>query len=282
MKAGRKHLAALLFAATGLVQANEGARAHFQMLFPGESLRQANSGSFDLLAIFTHVFNGGPSMQMGPPKALYLLKQRGDEGKPEKVDLLKRAEKFDWIGAEKDPVAAYKVAMPQADLRSLGDYVFVLEPEPFLEATEDKYIQQFTKSVVNVGGVPGNWDKVVGLPAEIRPLTKPYANWTGGLFRGVVLSKGKPVPFAEVEVEYVNRLPDSGKRIWAGEPQIKPSHPALGPMSIRADAAGNIAVALPRAGWWGIAALDVGPTKKHKGKKLSQDAVIWVQVTDVK
>lgn len=256
--------------------------AHFQMLLPGESLRMANSGATDLAAIFTHVFNGGPSMQMGQPRALYLLKQRGDEGRPEKVDLLKRAEKFEWLGDGKESVTAWKVPLAASDLRSLGDYVFVLEPEPFLETSEDKYIQQFTKTVVNVGGMPGNWDKVVGLAAEIRPLNKPYANWTGGVFRGVVLSKGKPVPFAEVEVEFVNRKPDLATRAWSGEAQFKTAHPALGAMSIRADAQGNIAIGLPKAGWWGIAALDVGPTKTFKGKKLSQDAVLWVQVSDPK
>ena len=257
-------------------------RAHFQMLYPGESLRMHNSGPLELLAIFTHVFHGAPSMVMGPPKALYVVKQRGGDAKPEKVDLLKQAEKFDWRGGGRDPVPAYRVALPANEVRSLGDYVFVLEPEPYLEATEDKYIQQFTKTIVNVGGMPGNWDKPLGLPAEIRPLNKPYANWTGGVFRGVVLSKGKPVPFAEIEVEYVNRKPDFATRSWAGEQQISPSHPALGPMSLRADAAGTFSIALPRAGWWGVAALDVGPVKTHKGKKLSQDAVLWVQAFDVK
>ena len=258
------------------------ARAHFQMLYPGESLRMHNSGPLELLAIFTHVFHGAPSMVMGPPKALYVVKQRGGDSRPEKVDLLKQAEKFDWRGGGKDPVPAYRVALPANEVRSLGDYVFVLEPEPYLEATEDKYIQQFTKTIVNVGGMPGNWEKPVGLPAEIRPLNKPYANWTGGVFRGVVLSKGKPVPFAEIEVEYVNRKPDFASKAWSGDQQINPSHSALGPMSLRADAAGTFTIALPRAGWWGIAALDVGPVKTHKGKKLSQDAVLWVQAFDVK
>ena len=258
------------------------ARAHFQMLYPGESLRMHNSGPLELLAIFSHVFHGAPSMVMGPPKALYVVKQRGGDAKPEKVDLLKQTEKFDWRGGGKDPVPAYRVALPASEVRSLGDYVFVLEPEPYLEASEDKYIQQFTKTIVNVGGMPGNWDKPVGLPTEIRPLNKPYANWVGGVFRGVVLSKGKPVPFAEIEVEYVNRKPDFASKAWAGDQQVNPPHPALGPISLRSDAAGTVTNALPRAGWWGIAALDVGPVKTHKGKKLSQDAVLWVQAFDVK
>jgi cobalt/nickel transport protein len=257
------------------------AQAHFQMLYPGSSLRMANSGPLDLLAIFTHPFYGQPSMQMGAPQAFFVVKQRGDN-KPEKVDLIKQLEKIDWLGSAKEPVAAYKASLPSAQMRSLGDYVFVLQPEPYLEKEEDKYIQQFTKTIVNVGGVPGNWDQVMGLPAEIRPLNKPYANYVGGLFRGVVLSKGRPVPFAEVEVEYINRKPDLASKAWIGEAQINAPHPALGPQSIRADATGAFAVALPKAGFWGIAALNVGPVKSYKGKKLSQDAVIWVEATDIK
>ena len=48
------------------------------------------------------------------------------------------------------------------------------------------------------------------------------------------------------------------------------------------DANGVFTYALPKAGWWGFAALGVGPDTKHDGKPLSQDAVIWVQAVDMK
>lgn len=255
------------------------ADAHFQMLYPGEAAR-VSGGGIELLMVFTHPFYAEPNMVMEPPEALYFLRQRGSDAKPDKVDLLALARKFDWQVPGKDPVAAYKVTVPPAQSRSGGDYVFVLQPAPYLEASEDKYIQQFTKTIINIGGIPGNWDRNVGLPAEIRPLNKPYANWVGGVFRGVVLGGGKPVPYAEVEVEYVNRQP--GADSWTGEPRVTAPQPALGPMSIRADASGTFAVGLPKAGLWGIAALNIGPVKKYKGKPLSQDAVLWVQATEMK
>jgi cobalt/nickel transport protein len=31
-----------------------------------------------------------------------------------------------------------------------------------------------------------------------------------------------------------------------------------------------------------VLALDIGKTKTHKGKPLSQDAVLWMQVRDMK
>ena len=52
--------------------------------------------------------------------------------------------------------------------------------------------------------------------------------------------------------------------------------------AIMTDANGVFTFGLPKAGWWGFAALGVGPDKKHDGKELSQDAVIWVQAVDMK
>jgi len=167
-------------------------------------------------------------------------------------------------------------------MRSLGDYVFVLVPSPFYEAGEDKYIQQFTKTIANVGGVPGNWAEPVGLPAEILPLDKPYANWTGGIFRGIVLSDGEPVPYAELEVEYMNHPPDLDARGLAAEGLVTFPQASFATMSIRANERGEFAIGLPRAGWWGICALGVGPETEHEGKELSQDAVLWIQVKDMR
>lgn len=253
------------------------AQAHFQLLYPGPS---GPGGDLDMLLLFSHPFNGGPTMQMEPPLAFSVTSQRG-EAEPVTTDLIDLVKPYDWTGADGSVAHAYKAVIPGRTVRSMGDYVFALTPAPYYEATEDKYIQQFTKTVLNVGGVPGNWDKDIGLPAEIRPLDKPYANWVGGVFRGVVLSAGEPVPYAEVEVEYINRDPDFAAHGWSGEPRIAAPHPALEVLSIRADANGLVTIGLPKAGWWGLAALSVGPETEHEGKELSQDAVLWIEVTDI-
>lgn len=253
------------------------AEAHFQLLYPGET---RTGGDLDMLLLFSHPFNGGPTMQMEPPEAFSVTSQRG-EAEPVTTDLIDLVEPYDWTGADGSVAHAYMARIPARTVRSMGDYVFSLTPAPYYEATEDKFIQQFTKTILNVGGVPGNWDQEIGLPAEIRPLDKPYANWVGGVFRGIVLSAGAPVPFAEVEVEYVNRDPDLATHGWTGEPRITAPHPALEVLSIRADANGLVTIGLPKAGWWGIAALGVGPRTEHEGKELSQDAVLWVEVSDI-
>ena len=253
--------------------------AHFQMLYVDESAR-VRGGAADIALVFTHPFAAGPTMEMGEPEAFYVVAQRGDEGEAVRTDLEEYLTPVTWEG-EGNAAAAYQAQLPGNVVRSLGDYVFVLEPSPYYEAGEDKYIQQYTKMVMNVGGVPGNWADTIGLPAEIMPLDKPYANWTGGVFRGVVLSDGEPVPFAEIEIEYVNREPDLENSRFADEAAVEAPHPSFETMSIKADANGNFTIGLPRAGWWGICALEIGPVTEHEGKPLSQDAVLWVQVRDM-
>ncbi|MEJ1160587.1 DUF4198 domain-containing protein [Prosthecomicrobium sp. N25] len=270
----------VLAAALGLAGAAP-ASAHFLMLHVDSAARMPG-GSVDLVLAFAHPFPGAPMMTLDKPAAFYMLRQRGAAAKEEKIDLLKYLEPTEFVGTDEKPAAAFKATLPKTETRSMGDYVLVVEPQPYYEATEDKYIQQFTKTVVNVGGVPGNWDKPLKLPAEIRPLDKPYAVWTGGVFRGVVLANGNPVPFAEIEVQYLNRDVDAAGRGWAGDPKVRIPHPAFETVSLRSDASGTFTVGITRAGWWGIAALAVGPTTTHKGKKLSQDAVLWIQAADVK
>ncbi|MCP8936908.1 DUF4198 domain-containing protein [Alsobacter sp. SYSU M60028] len=269
------------FVVAALLAAGGPASAHFLLLYPGDAARMPG-GAIELLIAFAHPFPGAPMMELEKPPGFYVVRQRGAEAKPEKIDLTRFLQRIDFMGTDEKSAAAYRAALPRQEFRSTGDYVFVVEPAPFYEATEDKYIQQFTKTVVNIGGVPGNWDQDVHLPAEIRPLAKPYANWTGGVFSGVVLSDGKPAPFAEIEVQYMNRDPDLAAARWQGEPKVKLPHPAFETVSLRSDAAGVFTIGLPKAGWWGIAALAVGPETTFQGKRLSQDAVLWVQARDMK
>ncbi len=254
--------------------------AHFQMLYVPESALD-RGGPVSMALVFTHPFAGGPTMAMGTPLSFKVISQRGDEAKPVETDLKKYLQPIEWQGVG-NRAAAYEVSLPREIVRSQGDYVFLLEPEPYLEKEEDKYIQQFTKLVMNVGGVPGNWAETQGLPVEIQPLNKPYANWVGGVFRGIVLSEGKPVPFAEIEIEYVNHPPDLAAKASAPTGSVTAPHSAYGNMSMRADANGVVEIGLPKAGWWGICALHAGPETMYKGKPLSQDAVIWVQAKDMR
>jgi cobalt/nickel transport protein len=255
------------------------ALAHFQMVYVEESAL-TRGGEQTLALVFTHPFAGGPNMEMGTPEAFYVVSQRGDEAEPVRTDLTEYLTPVSWAGLD-NSAAAYEATLPANLVRSLGDYVFVLEPAPYYEEGEDKYIQQYTKMVMNVGGVPGNWGETLGLPAEIMPLDKPYANWTGGVFRGVVLADGAPVPFAEIEVEYLNHPPDLEGKRFNSETAVEAPHPSFETMSIKAGPNGEFTIGLPRAGWWGICALDLLPDSQFEGKHVSKDAVLWVQVHDM-
>jgi cobalt/nickel transport protein len=253
--------------------------AHFLVIYtPQTALLRASDLPFNL--VFTHAFHGAPTMAMAKPQRFYSVR-RPARGEPtEEVDLAPYLEQVQWQNGDKT-VSAWKANVPRSAMRSLGDYQVVVEPEPYLEEAEGLYIQQFAKVMINVGGVPGNWGETLGLPAEIHALNKPYANWVGGLFRGIVLSGGIPVPFTQVEVEYLNHALDVVNNRFEEAGAIDAPHPSLEAMVIMTNADGEFSFALPKAGWWGFAALTVGPQHEYKGMPLSQDAILWVQATDL-
>ncbi|MFP4071782.1 MAG: DUF4198 domain-containing protein [Desulfovibrionales bacterium] len=256
------------------------AMAHFQMIYtPDAALNEG--AALDMKLVFTHPFDAGHTMDMPPLDEFYVISQRGEAAPPQKTDLMEYAKKITWTASHSSG-AAYEAKLPKKIVRSMGDYVFVAVPGPYYEKEEDIYIQQLTKVVLNVGGLPGNWAEPVGLPTEILPLDKPYANWTGGVFRGVVLSNGKPVPNADLEVEFLNYPPVPGKNAFPKEGSVKAPQDAFVTMGIKADANGQFTVGIPHAGWWGICALGTGPDTEHKGKEMSQDAVLWFKAVDMK
>ncbi|MCB9948210.1 MAG: DUF4198 domain-containing protein [Rhodospirillaceae bacterium] len=239
----------------GCLQAGS-AVAHFQELVPSSDLVTPQSRSVTFEIVFTHPAHGGPTMAMEPPVRFGVLHQETV------TDLTDRL-----LARTVDDQAAYTASY---DVTAPGDHVFFLEPAPYLETSENVYIQQFAKVVVEAFGAEQGWDTLVGLPAEIRPLVRPYGLWTGNIFRGVVLSEGEPVPFAEIEVEYRNT-----------DGVVFPAA-AFGTQVILADASGTFDFVMPRAGWWGFCALGVGPQTEHEGLELSQDAVFWVRTVDVR
>jgi cobalt/nickel transport protein len=256
------------------------AQAHFVVLYtPQTALLRGVDLTFHM--VFTHVFNGGPTMSMEKPEKFYYVKRQARHEMSQETDLLPHLESIQWQGSDGESVQAWKATIPREQVRSLGDYQIVVQPKPYFEEEEGLYIQQFTKVMLNVGGVPGNWAETLGLPAEIEALNKPYANWTGAVFRGIVLSDGIPVPYTQVEVEYLNHPLDVANNKFQDQGLIDPPHPAFGAQVILTNEFGEFSFAMPKAGWWGFAALSVGPEVEYEGMPLSQDAILWVQVTDL-
>ncbi|WP_420555256.1 DUF4198 domain-containing protein [Neptuniibacter marinus] len=256
-------LAASLFTST--------AQAHFQMVYTPDLLRE-RGGLINLKLPFTHPADSGYVMSVEPPEQFYVVK------KGKKTDLLSGVKASKWTSAE-NTGDAYEVDVA---LRGLGDHLFVMQMAPYFEASEEAYIQQIVKTIVNVGTLPTDWNKDLGLSAEIVPLTKPYGIFAGGTFTGVVKSRGKPVPFAEIEVEHVNYDPDMKNNRFSAQANMDLPSDLFITMTIFADANGTFTFGIPKAGQWGFAALGVGEKTEFKGKELSQDAVIWVQAHEIR
>lgn len=250
------------------------ASAHFQMVYTPDSALE-KGGEIPLKVVFTHPFEAGHTMDMGKPEQFFVV------NKEKKTDLLNTLKPITFTSLE-NKGAAYEGTFKA---RSLGDYVFGFVPAPYYEKSEDIWMQQVTKMVVNVGGLPTDWDAEIGLPVEIKALAQPYALWTGNTFRGVVLADGKPVPNAEIEVEYLNHAIDLDKNSFDAKAGIEEAKDVFATQVIHADEQGVFAYSFPKAGWWGFAALGVRSYEaKHDGKDITvdQDALIWVQVTDPK
>ena len=224
---------------------------------------------FRFKLIFWHPFENGHVMDMGTPEEFYAI------FKGEKIDLKDSLKpiRFKGSGNEADAFdAALKV-------KRNGDYTVVLKPAPYYEPSEDIYIQQITKSYVNKGGVPTDWNEPAGLKTEIIPLNKPTDILAGSTFSGRVLSEGKPVAGAEIEIEYIAAAPD----MEANTPGEVTTEPAPGgTLTAISDDNGYFTYGIPKSGFWGFAALGVGPDTEHEGKELSQDAVIWIRAYDLK
>ncbi len=243
------------------------ATAHFQLLYtPEVNLQRA--ATVDMRLVFGHPLENGHVMAMGRPEAFYVVH------KGKKSDLTASLKPIQWHGSSNN-AAAYAA---RTRIKRNGDYIFVVEPAPYYDKSEDIYIQQITKSFVNKGGMPTGWNQPLGLKTEILPLNKPTNILVGGTFSGVVLSEGEPVAGAGIEIEWINGEMDLANNRF-GSSRVQPPPSALVAVT---DANGVFTFGIPRAGTWGFAAPGSGPDKSHNGKELSQDAVIWIHASELK
>lgn len=237
------------------------AAAHFVVLLPSDDVVESGHGrDLALQLMFTHPMQQGPVMEMERPRHFGVLVG----GK--KIDLLESLQPRKLSG-KTAYTAAYRLAQP-------GDHIFFVEPAPYWEPSERKMLLHYAKVVVDFLGAEQGWDAPVGLPVEIEPLTRPYGLWTGNCFRGIVRKNGRAVPFTEVEVEYYNV-----------DRQITPPNDALVTQVVKTDAQGVFCYAIPRAGWWGFAALVPGDDKLKSptGEMVDVElgGVIWVKAVDM-
>ena len=234
------------------------AHAHFGMVIPDREIvsNQKQAGIKVTLA-FAHPM-AREGMDLVRPAAFFVAL---DGNRTDLLPALTKGKLFDH------PIwqTEYKIQKP-------GLYQFVMEPEPYWEAAEDCYIVHYTKTFVSAFGGEDGWDQPLGLKTEIVPLTRPFGNYSGNVFQGRVLLDGKPVPGAEVEVEFYNQ---------AGKYQTPDE--AFQTQVVKADDSGVFTYAVPFAGWWGFAALNTAAEKKDyegKPKNVELGAVLWARFVE--
>lgn len=234
------------------------ALAHFQQILPSADVLP-DGGAVTLDLTFTHPVEGGPVMQMARPAA---------------VGVLQGGQKTDLSGAlVPTPIDGVQAWSLTTDLTEPGAAVFYVTPQPYWEPAEGKFIVHHAKVVVDGYASGTGWDAMVGLPVEIEPLTRPNGLWAGNVFTGVVRKNGAPVPFAEVEVEFVN------------DGSVVPPNDDFITQVLKADANGTFSYAMPRAGWWGFAALvENGTMTAPDGRSVpvEEGGLIWVNAVSMR
>ncbi|MQX37182.1 DUF4198 domain-containing protein [Roseospira navarrensis] len=258
----------LMATAAALMLSAAPAFAHFQLAYTPE-VNLDRPGDVPMKFFFWHPMENGHAMDMGAPDDLSVY------FKGERIDLTDRLSPVTFQAAH-NTAQGYEATIP---VKRNGDYIVAFTPAPYYEESEDIYIQQITKSLLNKGGIPTGWNEPVGLPTEIVPLNKPTNVIAGSTFSGVLLSDGQPVAGAEIEIEYMAAPPDMATN--------RPTAPTAGPLPGGAivaitDANGVFTFGVPKAGFWGFAALGSGPVTEHDGKEVSQDAVLWVRAFEMK
>ena len=154
------------------------------------------------------------------------------------------------------------------DIKTPGVYKFFVQPQPYFEPAEEKFISHVPKLIVSSFGLEDGWDEPLGLKYEIIPMTKPFALYSGNLFQGKVLHNGKPAANTEVEVELYNEF------------GLKAPSDAHITQVVKTDDNGVFSFVMNHKGWWGFAALiEEGELKHSDGKmyKIENGALIWVK-----
>ena len=206
------------------------AAAHFGMIIPSDSMvMQGEDNIIHVSCSFSHPMEM-VGMDLDRPQQLGVL----FEGR--KRNLLKDLKETKVMG-RRAWMFDYRVKRP-------GVYQFYMVPKPFWEPAEGRFIIHYTK-------------------------TRPFGLYAGNVFQGIVMVEGKPVPYADVEVEYYNR---TGRAKAPNDYMIT--------QVIKADARGVFTYSVPRSGWWGFASLTTSDQKMiHEGKEKEVElgAVIWIE-----
>ena len=225
------------------------ANAHFLTFIPNtDNLSNQKQTKVDFDISFIHPFEQS-GMTMEQPK---LFLNSLDKSIP-----LSESKKFD-----------HKSWKSSYDIKTPGVNKFFVQPQPYFEPAEEKFISHVPKLIISSFGLEDGWDTPLGLKYEIIPMTKPFALYAGNLFQGKVLHDGKPASNVEVEVELYNEF------------GLKAPSDAHITQVVKTDDNGVFSFVMNHKGWWGFAALiEEGELKHSDGKMypVENGALIWIK-----
>lgn len=240
-----------------LVGVASSAQAHFGVIIPERSMiMNKNEAKVAFDVAFSHPFSGS-GMDMEQP--VQFIVSSGEQS----ADLANSLEPATFMNH-----GAWKIIQ---DISRPGVYQFAAVPRPYYESAEDRFIIHYAKTIIGAYGAEDGWEKPMGLPMEIVPLTRPFGNYAGNIFTGRALLNGKPLPNAPIEVEYLNL---DGSRAAP--------NPYFETQTLVADENGVFSFGIPWAGWWGFAALADSPLKikmDNKERDVELGGVIWTEFT---
>jgi len=225
------------------------AKAHFLTFIPSnDNISDQKNATVNFEIMFMHPFEQ-TGMTMEKPVGVFL------ESKKNSLSL-EKTEKYDHLSWNSN----YKIKRP-------GVYKFFVEPKPYFEINEEKFISHVPKVIISAFGREDNWDEPLGLKYEIIPMTKPFGLYSGNLFQGKVLHNGKAASNVEVEVEFYNTL------------GLKAPTDAHITQVVKTDDNGIFSFVMNNKGWWGFAALIEEGSKKYKGKEypIENGALLWIK-----
>ncbi len=225
------------------------ARGHFQVLIPSADVVEAGDDKTIRIDLeFTHPMEQGPVMEMGPPRAVRRTGGRRETRPAAGPPATKNRKAKRPTPARCEPTRP-AIMCSSSSRRPTGS------------PPSEKMIVHYTKVVVGVMGAESGWDAMVGLArrdraagAALRPVDRQQ------------LSRHRPA-----ERQAGARSPRSKSNTTTRASGVRMPNDAFVTQVVKADAQGVFCYTMPRAGWWGFAALvqrreDEGPRRQAGGR----------------
>ncbi len=161
---------------------------------------------------------------------------------------------------------------------AIGDHWIVLESPPYL-VKEGKAVQHYVKQCLHVMAEVG-WDRRLGLPIEVVPLTRPYGLEAGFAFTARAYLDGEPLADAMVKIEKLNGFFVPAEALPTD--QFGREDVPMITRTAKTGPLGCVTYTLDEPGWWMISVAAESGTVEIKGTRYARGlrGGLWVHVEE--